>query len=119
MFARQTVALIAVIVALFVACEPPTREILAHNLTATAVSLQAEFDTDSLPLGGTIAPGEKGTVVFMMGRGDDHRLFLGADCTIAPVVAYDDAGREVARHPPGLCFGETWVIADTSPVSPT
>jgi hypothetical protein len=32
------------------------------------------------------------------------------DCTTAPLVAYDPDGREVARHDPPLCVGDTWTI---------
>jgi hypothetical protein len=39
---------------------------------------------------------------------------IGRDgCTIGVLVAFDPDGREVTRHEPGLCVGDTWVIEDS------
>lgn len=35
--------------------------------------------------------------------------------TIGIVVAYDQSDHEVARHGPGLCMGDTWVIGNVGP----
>jgi hypothetical protein len=38
-----------------------------------------------------------------------------AGCTARELVARDPNGQEVARHGPGLCEGETWVISAPTP----
>jgi hypothetical protein len=38
-------------------------------------------------------------------------------CSTVDVVAYGSDGREVARHGPGLCLGETWVISGAGPAA--
>jgi hypothetical protein len=39
-------------------------------------------------------------------------------CTAGDLIALDPSGREIARHPPPLCAGSTWVIGGPTSPSP-
>jgi len=59
----------------------------------------------------TLAAGETQSILDYLGNPPiNDPIFRGGHCTIVDVVALDSNSNEVARHPPGLCFGDRWVI---------
>ena len=85
--------------------------VIVENRTATPLTFEMVLADRTLNLMGPIEVGQTGSIVAYRGRIAEPRLDVDADgCMKGLVVAFDPQRREVARHPPGLCVGETWVI---------
>ncbi len=90
--------------------EPLRQSISVNNRTTQRLSFEVLVDGEALALFGPIGPGETSPIIAFTGVVPNKRLLGNDGCTLRDVIAYDDEEREVARHPPGLCIGETWVI---------
>ena len=91
--------------------EGPTSGIVVHNKTATSLTFEIILADGPNNMLGPIGPSRTSPIVFIGGPIPTNRLDIDANgCTKGVVIAYDPQRREVARHPPGLCVGETWVI---------
>jgi hypothetical protein len=88
--------------------------VLVDNQTSSEVSFGVQIGDAAVTTGfGPLSPGAKGPVLGQLGLPpSDDPIFRGGMCTTVGLIAYDAEGREIARHPPGLCFGDTWVIGD-------
>jgi hypothetical protein len=94
--------------------QPPSYSVTVDNQTAAAITFAAGTDA-SILVDGTIAAGASGPILHHVGEpADDDPVFYGSLCTKVDLVALS-AGKEVGRHAPGLCFGETWVIGAATP----
>ncbi len=84
-----------------------------RNATASTLTLRYETrEARAIDLHVTVAPGE---VAVALGAGDLGRnstdSIVGANgCTTGTLIAVRSDGGEVARHGPGLCINDTWVV---------
>lgn len=90
--------------------EPANRAIVIHNRTATPLTFRIIVGDRQGDLPGPLAAGQSSPVIYFVDGIVDGPLTDSDGCTKGDVIAYDPSGREVARHPPGLCVDETWVI---------
>ena len=89
-----------------------TDGIYAQNRTDHDLRLRVQLETGWFSVPGTAEPyvGANGSNLLVAGP-----YLLDANrCTTGPIVALDEAGREVARHEAPVCLGEDgqelWVI---------
>ena len=88
-----------------------TRVVTVTNETAEALEFEVfgAGEWRDLPL--SLPPGQSGAVL----SGSDlvePSLRTVDGCTEGDLVAFTTDGREVARHPPPLCDGDKWIIAE-------
>lgn len=93
--------------------EEPTEAIFVDNQSGTTLAISAELHDRVVALDPPLEPGQSSPVIFSAGvPPETNVIFRGRTCTVVPFVAHDPDGNEVARHPPGLCLGETWTIGE-------
>jgi hypothetical protein len=85
--------------------------ILAENRTLGALTFELIVGDLRLPGMGEISAGRSGLILLSRGTGIDAPYLDANGCTKGDFIAYDANRLEVARHGPGLCLGQTWVIA--------
>jgi hypothetical protein len=116
--ATAPVVVIALVVLVLVACadlpgtDPLVVAITVQNRTSTPLTFQTVVGDDTYDLRGPIPAGAEHPIISFRGRVTPNLVVDEDGCTRGHVIAYDPDGREVARHAPSLCIGETWVIAD-------
>jgi hypothetical protein len=94
--------------------QPAHYAVLVDNGTASEITFAAGAD-DSITVNGTVGPSQSGSILQRIGTPvDDDPIFYGSLCTKVDLVAFA-GGREVARHPPGLCLNSTWEIGSPAP----
>lgn len=106
--------MVGLVVALaVVACEDPNlgRGIVAENRTDVPLTFVVEAGNERITLSRSVDPGERTALIGGSGLGEHSRVARNG-CAIGDVVAIDPDGREVARHPPPFCVGDTWVVSD-------
>jgi hypothetical protein len=90
--------------------DPESYSVVVDNRTSSDLHFKAEVD-EGLNLIETVPAHKKGHILYSLGPpAKSHRIMRGGMCTPVDIVAYDANNVEVARHPPGLCMRETWVI---------
>jgi hypothetical protein len=62
---------------------------------------------------------EPGRLTGILGGAEirEHSRLTTGGCTVGELIALHPDGTEVARHPPGLCVHDVWVVED-APASP-
>lgn len=83
--------------------------VLAENRTTVTLTLEMPRGSRPAFTLGTLHAGRTGLLISEADLGPNS-LLAANGCTKYDVVAYDPEGREVARHGPGLCMGDTWVV---------
>jgi hypothetical protein len=92
--------------------------IIGINRTPTALSFEMVLPERTQTLTGSLDPGESGPIASFRGPIADGRADFDKDgCSKGVIIALDPSAREVARHPAGLCVGETWAIEPPPPTS--
>lgn len=81
------------------------------NRTDRALRFSIEVVGDRIPLPGAVDPGETALIISGSALGPDS-LVAEDGCTTGTLIATDDTGREVARHPESLCIGDDWVVGE-------
>jgi len=105
---RGTVVIAACL--FLVACDPHlTDGIEARNETDVTVHFEVEADGERYPLPGEFDPGEGSLVISGSALGPDS-LVTEDGCTTGDLVALDERGEEIGRHPPPLCDGDLFVV---------
>lgn len=112
---RQTAAALAAAIVLagctFIWEEPDlgTRAVTVTNQTAETLTFEVfgAGEWRDLPL--SLPPGRSGAVLFGTDLVEPSLRTVNG-CTEGDLVATDTDGREIARHPPPLCDGDTWTI---------
>ena len=89
-----------------VGCDPGlTDGIEARNETDGTVHFEVEGDGERFPLPGELGPGEGGLVISGSALGPDS-LVTEDGCTTGDLIALDEEGEEIERHPPPMCDGD-------------
>jgi hypothetical protein len=94
----------------FPGVERPLHAIVVENRTPSALTFEMVVGDRQQALIGPVRPGVSDAILIFRGAIPDGPLVGEDGCTKGTVIAYDPEGQEVARHPPGLCIGETWVV---------
>jgi hypothetical protein len=88
--------------------EPRSRAIRIEHEAASELTIEAFADWTEWVRVPT--PGREPRVIVISAAFGDYSRIGRNVCTMVPLRAIDAAGREVDRHPPPLCDGDTWVI---------
>lgn len=95
---------------ILVGCDPGiTDGIEALNETDVTVHFEVEADGERYALPGEFDPGEGSLVISGSALGPDS-LVTSDGCTTGDLIALDEDGEEIARHPPPLCDGDVFVV---------
>jgi hypothetical protein len=100
----------------FPVTEPEVRGVQARNETSETLTFEVELPDRSISLPPPAEPSDTSPIIRVYRPGPDL-VYMENGCTTGDVVARNPAGREVARHPPGLCLDELWIVRelDASP----
>lgn len=85
--------------------------IAATNDTSTTITFRLFADGEWVELPGSLPPGRTDTVLSGASLFESSTLTVDG-CTEGDLVALADNGAEVARRPPPLCDGDTWVVTE-------
>jgi hypothetical protein len=88
-----------------------TDGISIRNEMDVAIRFYVDAPAGRIDLPGVYRPGATGLVISGSAIGPDSRV-VEENCTVGPMVAVDETGREAARHAERLCVGDTWVVAE-------
>jgi hypothetical protein len=99
--------------------EPLRRAIRIDNRTGFELTFMMHIDGAWLELGAPIGANATGNILGTLGDVSHSRVLRPDGCTIGDVVAFQDDGVEVARHPPPLCLGETWAVTPAAGIPAT
>jgi hypothetical protein len=85
-----------------------------RNGTSTALEIRLVGPTRTRVVSNLLAPGSSEQLI----RYGDDDFVDKLGCTVGDAIALDLAGREIARHGPGICYGTIWVVTIPAESSP-
>lgn len=110
-----TVCAIAVGACNFPPGDPSSYVVNVENRTSSDLHFTAQVD-NGIDLGEKVPANQTRHILYSLGPPPSSDvIFRGGLCTTVDIVAYDANEQEVARHPPGLCMRDTWVIGGAPP----
>lgn len=112
------VVTLCVAVLVLTACPPDLGSsggIGVDNRTDQALHFRILGDGEWHDLPATVGPRQSGGLLGRPALIGPSRIARDG-CTIGELIALDPDGSEVARHPPGLCIDDVWVVEDSEPV---
>lgn len=85
--------------------------IVATNDTQTTITFRLFADGEWVELPGSLPPGRTDAVLSRALLFEPSTLTVDG-CTEGDLVAIAEDGAEVARRPPPLCDGDTWIVTE-------
>jgi hypothetical protein len=108
-----------VVLVLLAGCEPNLGAgVTVRNETNEPLSFVIDLGGgDTIPDLQDLAPSDWQAIFDYVDLASETSTVGHDGCSTVDVVAYAPDGREVARHGPGLCLGDTWVISGAGPAA--
>ncbi len=93
--------------------EPGNSGITVRNDTSTTITFEMSIANGTIPVPGSVASDATGVILSLAGTDPKNRVDLDErGCTRGDLIARNTSDLEIARHPPGLCAGQTWEIEE-------